>query len=586
VKPVDLKLHPHVPTFRWLAERVWSVEHAFERAKAEARPEEDTRVRIFIVLAVFSFVFAVLVLGAAKAALFSGAESPGAASTPAASRADLVDRNGLLIATNLTHFGLYIDPDEVWDVAETRRKLLAAAPALSPTRLNKALRAEHRSYVLGGLTPQDRARIHALALPGVSFEEEDKRVYPLGHSAAHIVGFADSGGKGIAGVERTFDKTIREAGRTGAAVPLSIDLRIQAALEDEVAATAADQQASGAVGIVTDITTGEVLAMTSWPSYDPGQAGKAPDWAKLNRAATQVYEMGSTFKVFTVAAGLDSGKASLTSTFDATAPMQIGERRIHDSHALNRVLSLADVFIHSSNIGTSKLALGIGSDTMSRYFRALGLFEPAKIELAESARPLYPRKWSDSTLASVSFGQAISVTPLQLAAAMGAVLNGGTYVPLTLHKQAPGARVQGRRVVSPETSRAMLDLMRLNVTNGTGSKADALGLSVGGKTGSAQKVIDGRYAATRLVSSFAAVFPTDGPMEQKRYFVLILVDDPHGSAQSMGQRTGGWTAAPAVGRVIDRIAPFLGVQRRLDPLGLNRAAGAPLVEDAPAGDDE
>ena len=216
--------------------------------------------------------------------------------------------------------------------SETRNKLLTALPELKPSKLRKALTAEHRTYLLGGLTPQERDRIHALALPGVTFEEEDKRVYPLGPSAAHIVGFSDSGGKGIAGVERSLDEQIREAGKAGAPVQLSIDLRVQAALEDEVARAAANQHAAGAVGIVTDIRTGEILALTSWPSYDPNQPGRALDNAKLNRAATQVYEMGSTFKIFTVATGLDSGKATMASTFDVTQPLRIGERAIHDSH--------------------------------------------------------------------------------------------------------------------------------------------------------------------------------------------------------------------------------------------------------------
>ena len=283
--------------------------------------------------------------------------------------------------------------------------------------------------------------------------------------------------------------------------------------------------------------------------------------------------MGSTFKVFTVAMGLDTGAASLSSTFDATAPMKIGSRSIHDFHAENRVMTLADVFLHSSNIGTSKLALEMGESTFKKYFEALGFFAPAEVELAESARPIVPRRWSQDTVASASFGHAISITPLQLAAGMGAVLNGGAYVPLTLVKPKAGEAPQGRRVMSTATSRSMLDLMRLNVTKGTGRKADAPGLSVGGKTGSAEKAVGGRYDRSKLISSFAAVFPTDGPMEQKRYFVLILVDEPKGNAETFGLRTGGWVAAPTAGRVIDRVAPFLGVKRVIDPVAM--AAGDP-----------
>jgi cell division protein FtsI (penicillin-binding protein 3) len=271
--------------------------------------------------------------------------------------------------------------------------------------------------------------------------------------------------------------------------------------------------------------------------------------------------MGSTFKVFTMATALDTGSASLQTSIDASQPLRLGSRAIHDDHAENRVMTLTDVFIHSSNIGTAKLALAMGRDSLVRYFDAFGLFKPAEVELAESTHPIVPRSWSDNTVASVSFGQAISVTPLQLAAGYGAILNGGTYVPLTVRKLAPGEVPQGRKVVSPATTRDVLYLLRQNVLVGTGVKADAPGLSVGGKTGSAQKVIDGRYSNNRTVASFAAVFPTDGPIDAKRYFVLILIDDPKGDAESSGVRTGGMVSAPVAGRVIDRIAPFLNVPR-------------------------
>ena len=564
MKPSDLRIQPSVPSFRWLAERVWSVEHAFERIKAEGRAEEDTRVRIFFVLAAFSFAFLILAFGATRAAVFSGGARTGGAAVAAASRADLVDRNGMLMAANLVHYGLYIDPDEVWEPADTRRKLMAVLPNISPERLRKAIEGERRAFVVGGLTPQDRERVHALALPGLSFEEEDRRVYPLGVSAGHLIGFTQPDGKGLAGIEQALDKEIQAAGRAGKPVALSVDLRVQAALEDELRATALDQQARGAVGIVTNIRTGEVLGMASWPEFDPNKGGRADPQAQLNRATSAVYEMGSTFKVFTVGIGLDTGAANVNSTFDAQAPLQIGNRKVKDFHGTNRVMTLEDVFIHSSNIGTSRLALAMGQQTMRRYFEQFGLLAPAESELAAS-RPIVPRKWDENTLASMSFGHAISVTPLSLTAAMGAMLNGGEYVPLTIRKLDPNQRPQGRRVVSEATSRAMLDMMRINVVRGTGSKANAAGLRVGGKTGSANKVVGGRYSDTILVASFASVFPTDGPMDRDRYFVLILVDEPRGSAESMGQRTGGWTAAPAVGRVINRIAPFLDVTRADDP---------------------
>lgn len=585
MKPSDLRFNPTVPSLRWLAERVWSVEHAFERIKAEGRAEEDTRVRIFFVLAAFGCAFLILAFGATRAAVFSGKGGYAGGAAAVASRADLTDREGRLMAANLLHYGLYIDPNEVWEPADTRRKLMAALPEISADRLRKAIDGDRRAFVLGGLTPQDRARVHALALPGLSFEEEDRRVYPLGVSAGHLIGFTQPDGKGLAGVEQALDREIQAAGRAGKPVALSIDLRVQAALEDELRRTAVDQQAAGAVGLITNVRTGEILGMASWPEYDPNRGGKADPHAQLNRATSAVYEMGSTFKTFTVAIGLDTGAANLNSTFDAVSPLSIGSRKVRDFHAENRVMTLEDVFIHSSNIGTSRLAIAMGAQTMRRYYEQFGLLAPAESELAAS-RPIVPKKWDQNTLASMSFGHAISVTPLALTTAMGAVLNGGVYVPLTIQRLDPAQRPEGRRVVSEATSRAMLDMMRINVVRGTGSKANAAGLRVGGKTGSANKIVGGRYSDTTLVASFASVFPTDGPIDRDRYFVLVLVDEPKGSAASGGARTGGWTAAPAAGRIINRIAPFLGVARAADPYSTAKGDKPPVVEEAASGESE
>lgn len=572
------------PSWRWLGAQLWSLEHAFERARAAQRPEEDTRVRIFLVLSVFALLFACLAVGAARAALFSGAPSPGSgAVADARARADLVDRNGMLLASNLTHYGLHIDPAEVWDREAAVRGIARALPRAPVERLREIVYGDRRAYLMGGLTPTERAAVHDLALGGVYFEPEDRRVYPLGGSAAHLIGFSDSHGEGLAGAELAFDTAIQTSGSAGQPVALSIDLRIQGVLENELRALAVDQQARGAVGIVTDIRTGEVLGMASWPTFDPNAPGDASPDAMRNRAAQSVYEMGSTFKVFTVAAGLDTGAADMNTLFDAEGGLQIGNRVIHDFHAENRAMTLEEVFLHSSNIGTSRLAIQMGPETMSRYFSNLGLLDAAPIELAESARPVRPPNWNDTTLASVSFGHAIMVSPLQVAAGMGAVLNGGVYVPLTLRPR--NAPPEGRRVVSEDTSLAMLDLMRRNAVRGSGTRADAAapGLRVGGKTGSAEKVVNGRYSNTAAVSSFAAVFPADGPADAQRYFVLILVDEPKGSAATFGLRTAGFVAAPTAGRVIDRIAGFLGVERRADAYRTALGERTPLPETTTGG---
>ncbi|MFP5295823.1 MAG: penicillin-binding transpeptidase domain-containing protein, partial [Alphaproteobacteria bacterium] len=356
------------------------------------------------------------------------------------------------------------------------------------------------------------------------------------------------------------------AGQKGEAFPLSIDLRVQGVLENELAAAAEEAQAKGAVGIVADVQTGEILGMASWPTTDG-----------LNRATSAHYEMGSVFKTFTVAAGLDTGRADMDTLFDASEAFMIGNRRITDFHATNQILTLEEVYLHSSNIGTSRLAVEMGPQVMRDYFTRFGLLDAAPIELHESARPRRPRKWDDSTLASLSFGYGIMITPLQMTAAMGALTNGGRFIPLTLRK---GGRrdVQARQVVSPETSATLLELMRRNVVRGSGTRADAPGLRVGGKTGSANKLVNGRYDPTHAVGTFAAVFPTDGPLDARRYSILILVDEP-----GTYPRTGGFVAAPAVGRIADRIAPFLGVQRRADAYRTATGEKVPEFEDV-AGD--
>ena len=395
-------------------------------------------------------------------------------------------------------------------------------------------------------------------------------MYPLGATAAHLIGFVDSGGKGLAGAERALDDPIRSAaGGEGGPTQLSIALRVQAALEDELRKAAEEFTPKGAVGLVTNVHTGEILGMASWPDYDANKAGEATDDQRLNRAAASVYEMGSTFKAFTVAIGLDTGVATASSTFDAREPFKLGYRTIHDYHAARAILTLVEVFKHSSNIGTAMLAERIGGERLSQYFTNLGLTKPAKVELKESARPLTPRRWDQDAVASTSFGHGMNVSPLALAQAMNALLNGGEMMPLTIRKLPPGVRPEGKRVLSENTSAEMLKIMRANVVpgeGGSGGKADVPGLSVGGKTGTGEKydpAIRG-YNHQRQVSSFAATFPTDGPVEADRYFVLILLDEPKGNASSFGFSTGGWVAAPAAGRVIERIAPFLGVKRKTE----------------------
>ncbi|MDQ2861482.1 MAG: penicillin-binding protein 2 [Pseudomonadota bacterium] len=558
---------PFWPPWRGLTSPLWMMERAFERARASGKAEDDTRLRIFFVMALFSVGFLTLGLVAARAALMSGLGGEGgAASLGANARADLVDRNGEILAMDLVHYGLYLTPREVSDKAGTQAALLAALPTISPTRLAADLNGTHKEYyVVGGLTPEVKAKIHDLAMPGIAFEDESARAYPLGETGAHLIGFAGKDGVGLAGAERALNGEIRsQAGK--AAVPLSIDLRIQGALQDELDTAAARFGVIGAAGMVVNVRTGEILAMASYPTFDPGAPGKAAPADLINHAAATVYEPGSVFKVFTLAMGIDSGVVTPDTRFDVHTPLILPGQIIHDYDKGDRILPLWEVFTHSSNIGAARMALLAGGARESDYWRRFGLMAKAPSELIESARPLTPRRFSDNIVATTAFGHAISISPLAIATGMSSILDGGVYRPLTLKKIEPGqSPAAGRRVISEATSRTMLNLMRLNALIGTGRKANVAGYRVGGKTGTATKLVGGHYAGGKKnLASFAAIFPTDGPFTADRYYVLIMMDEPHPLPETGGFTTGGEVSAPIAGRVIERIAPLLGVQRIAD----------------------
>ncbi|HLY79768.1 MAG TPA: penicillin-binding protein 2 [Caulobacteraceae bacterium] len=553
---------PFSPIGRWIMRRLWWVEHAFERSRASEKAVDDTRLRIFFVLALFAAGFVTLALGAGKVALFSPYNHAAEPLTlmPGA-RAELTDRNGLVLALDMPHYGLYVDGHEMVRKDLVRTALLQALPSIEPAKLDAILSGDKRQFLIGALTADQQAKIHDLGLPGVTFEEESGRDYPLGSLAAHVIGFTSKDGVGLAGAEKAFDKAMRADPATQ--IPLSIDLRVQGALENELDSAASAYQAHDAVGLVVNVRTGEILGMASYPSYD---ANKPLLGDQTNHAAATVYEPGSVMKVFTLAMGIDAGAATPDTMFDVRTPLVLPGQTIHDFDHGDASLSLAHVFTHSSNIGAARLGLLAGAPTMIRYWGDFGLLKAAPSELVESVHPLLSKNlMSPNIIATMSFGHSISVTPLQLATGMSAILNGGVYRPLTLRRLASGqAPAAGRRVLQAQTSRTMLDLMRLNVVEGTGTKADALGLRVGGKTGTATKIVGGHYQEGKNVAnlaSFAAIFPTDGALEADRYLVLIMMDAPKANAADGGVTTGAFTAAPVAGKVIDRIAPFVGVRR-------------------------
>jgi len=573
--------------FQWVADRVWKVEHAFERAHATGEKANSARMRIFSILVGIGFAYIFLAIFAARASLFTSKAQIAALTGDPGARAQLVDRTGALLATDINDYNLFVDPTDMTasDRDLVKNDLARALPQVSPDLLDKAFRTPGRTLLAPMLKPADRDRILNYGLPGVTFEAQRVRDYPLGTTGAFYIGMTKRGGEGMSGAELALQDQIAGGALHDQPVQLAMDLRVQGALENEMRNMAVAEQAQGAVGIVTNVRTGEVLALASWPEFDLGNPGGSDDNSKRNRAAVDRFEVGSIFKVVSIAVGLDTGTATLNSVYDGRQPLQIGTRLIHDDEQSTQLMTLEDVFIKSSNIGTSRVALGVGADAMTRYYQALNLFKPANIELRETAPPIVPKRWSENSLVSSAFGQAMAITPLSYAEAAGAVLNGGCLRPLTIKKYDGASPLPCQRVFKASTTQTMLELMRENVLKGTGTRANAPGLRVGGKTGTAQKAAKGGGYSQDRISSFAAVFPTDGPVDGDRYLVQVTFDSPKGSPESSGLKTGAFVAAPVAGRVIDRIAAFLNVEREDDKFTSAQWDKAPVAADDATGDE-
>ena len=470
----------------------------------------------------------------------------------AVGRADIVDRNGLLVATSLRTPSLYADPHEVLDAEDAAFKLSTVLPGINPAETAVKLASDRRFvWLKRNLTPREQQEVNSLGIPGLHFQDEWKRIYPQGALTAHVVGFTDVDDRGIAGVESSFDDVLR-GGR--APLRLSIDLRVQHIVREEVARQIATFNAIGGAGVVMDVETGETIALVSLPDFDPNIPGRMDPDALFNRATLGVYEMGSTFKIFNTAMALDSGTATMLSGYDATHPIRISRFTINDDHAKARWLSVPEIFKYSSNIGSVKMALDVGTEGQKAFMAKLGMLREVAIELPERGRPMVPSPWRPINTMTIAFGHGLSVSPMHLVSGVAAVVNGGIRYPVTL--LATDIPARGERVVSEKTSHSMRQLMRLVVSEGTGRKADTPGYVVGGKTGTAEKAGGrGGYRQKSLISSFVAAFPMQAP----RFVVLIMVDEPKGTKETFGYATGGWVAAPAVSRVIARSAPLLGV---------------------------
>ncbi len=529
-------------------------------ADSEFAAVSEGRIRIRIGAFIFLFALLVAIIRLGEVSLFSGTVNGWSnGGSQVASRADIVDRNGQVMATTLATYALYAKQRYVWDADETAAALTKVFPSLDYDDV-KAKLSKRADQVLirRGLTPKERQSVFRLGLPGLIFEVEPQRVYPHGHLASHIVGFTDVDMKGLGGAEQAFDE--RLSAENAPSTVLSLDLRVQNALTEELAAGLKKFKANTNAGIVLNMKTGEILAMASLPNFDPNAPSTTSPQNKYNHASMSTYDLGSVFKPITMAMALDEGLTDLKEKFPVQDPLLVRDKYIRDDHPSQVPMAMPEILAHSSNRGTAMMAIRGGGDMQKRFLRKLGLFDRVPIELRESALPQVQSEWQDITTVTVSYGHGISVTPLALAVAIGALLNDGVYVTPTLLKRDAANMAEGRRVIASETSQTLRDLMRYVVTDGTGRNADVKGYGVMGKTGTADKPSGDGYDERRLVSSFVSAFPYEDPT----YVVMITYDEPKGLKETYGFATAGWNAAPTTKNVIERIAPMLAVKPRYE----------------------
>jgi cell division protein FtsI (penicillin-binding protein 3) len=534
-----------------------------------------TRTRLVIAACGFGVLFGGVALGLADAMVLDPAaprrlHAMEQATRPAEhqpQRGVITDRNGEILAVSLPVTALYANPREIEDPATVARRLVRVLPQLDEERVTARLSGERQfAYIARSLTPREQQAVNSLGIPGLYFEQSERRAYPQGRSAAHLLGGVDVDGNGIAGVERRFDQRLRN--NANEPLRLSVDVRVQLALRDAVQRAINEFNGIGGAGILMDVQTGEVLGMVSLPDFDLSDPVRRDDLnvrreeagynPRFNRATVGVYEPGSTFKLLTAAAALDYGVVNIWSGFDASRPIRYGRFTINDFRGKNRWLALPEIMAYSSNLASAHMAVALGTQRHREFMVRMGMGSRLGIELPETALPLIPRPqdWREINTMTIGFGHGISVTPLHVVTGVTALVNGGILRQPTLVARAPGEAVEGQRVVSERTSETMRRLMRLVVTAGSGRSADVPGYFVGGKTGTAQKTGPrGGYLENKRIAAFVGAFPMQAP----RYAIYVMVDEPKPNARSHGYATAGWVAAPAAGMVIRSVAPILGM---------------------------
>ncbi len=498
-------------------------------------------------------------------------EKRGGGDVVAAARPDILDRNGEILATDIKVMSVFAEPRRIIDKDEAVELLTAVLPDVDATDLRKRLGSRKGFiWVKRAITPKQQDEVYHLGLPGVGFLPENKRVYPNGPVAAHVLGFANLDGVGISGLEKYIDgqglADLHGAGfsltpENLAPITSSLDLKATYAVRDELAKGIAKFKAKSGAAAILDVNTGEVIAMASLPDYDPNTPADALDPNHINRVSVGVYEMGSTFKAISLAMALDQGKVNLNSRVDARDSLRYGRFTIHDFHAQHRMLTVPEVFTYSSNIGAARLALMVGVEGHKAFLRKMGQLTRLHTELPETADPLVPKNWSELNTMTIAFGQGLNVSPLQAMMAVGALANGGLLVnPTFLKRTEAEAKQSAPRVVKPETSESLRYLMRLNAEIGSAKKANIEGYFIGGKTGTADKIVHGHYSNDRVFTTFMAIMPADKP----KYLILTLMDEPQGLPETGGYRTAAWNSGSVTGKIIERVGPLLGVPPRFE----------------------
>ncbi|MFC0409190.1 peptidoglycan D,D-transpeptidase FtsI family protein [Roseomonas elaeocarpi] len=481
----------------------------------------------------------------------------GAPVATAASRAPITDRNGEILAVSLPVTELVANPRQIENPAQVADQLARILPQMDRAKLAARLSGDKQfAYIARALTPRQTQAVNDLGVAGLEFHTSERRYYPQGRAAVHVLGNVDVDNEGVSGVERYFNERLRQA--PDQELRLSIDVRVNVALRDTLTQAISDFNGIGGAGMLEDVRTGEIIGMVSLPDYDAGDIGGATPEQRFNRATVGTYEPGSTFKLLTTSMALDYGTANLYSTFDAGHPIRIGRFTIRDFQGKNRVLSLPEVIQFSSNIGAARIAIQVGAQRQREFLGRMNMLSRLHLELPELATPLAPPAslWRDASTYTIGFGQGISVTPLHVINAVSTIANGGTLRQPTLLMQPPGTQRDGVRVITEKTTELVRKLMRVVVTDGSGKTAEVPGYFLGGKTGTAQKAgPNGGYVQGKRITAFAGAFPMQAP----RYAIYLMIDEPKPNAHSYGYATAGWVAAPAAARAVARIAPILGM---------------------------